>query len=161
MSVYTGVSYREDDVSIGAPDVAAVRSGQESGNWDLSWDPSTGQRLEAAMERAALCYFSIYYRDALVGQILLHDIDEAAGESLVVYHIFEARYRRMGIGTKALLLLQGFVIEETSLTRLIAITSVDNAASRRIAEKCGFIHAGAPREDPTSVLMEWQVPGGG
>ena len=41
----------------------------------------------------------------------------------------------------------------------IVITSADNAASRRVAEKRGFRHDGAPREDPTGVLLRWEVPG--
>jgi len=153
-----GLLYRDDDVSIGAPDVVAVRRSQKASASGQAIDPSIERWLDAAVEREDILYFSIYHQGALVGQIFLHDIDEATGESLVGYHLFEARDRGKRIGTAALRLLQRFIVKETRLIRLIAIASADNAASRRIAEKCGFIHTGAPREDPTGFLMEWQVP---
>lgn len=157
MAIYTGTHYRDGNISIGPPDVTAIRRSQEAGIWDLSSDPTMGDWLDTAREQKNVHYFSIYCQDALVGQILLHDIDDSAGVSLVGYHIFDPRSRGLGIGTTALRLLQRFVIEETDLARLIAITSTENVASRRIAEKCGFIHAGAPREDPLGVLMEWRA----
>jgi hypothetical protein len=80
-------------------------------------------------------YFSIHADEELVGQIFLHDIDETAGEALVGYHLFDYQARGRGVGTKALQLLQRFVQTETTLKRLILITSADNAASRRAAER--------------------------
>ncbi len=158
VGLYTGMGYRDDDVSIGAPDVVSVRRRQKASASAPAVAPPIERWLDAAVEREDILYFSIYHVGALGGQIFLHDIDETAGASLVGYHLFEAGDRGKGIGTTALRLFQRFVVEETRLVRLIAITSADNAASRRIAEKCRFIHTWAPLEDPTGVLMEWQVP---
>ena len=67
--------------------------------------------------------------------------------------------RGRGTGTKMLTLLQRYVREETTLRRLVAITSDDNVASQRIALKCGFVHTGPPREDPVhGMCFEWRVP---
>jgi RimJ/RimL family protein N-acetyltransferase len=72
--------------------------------------------------------------------------------------VFDQGLRRRGVGTRALCLLRQFVVEGTELRRLAIITSSDNAASRRIAEKNGFLYVGPPREDPTGVKMIWDVP---
>jgi RimJ/RimL family protein N-acetyltransferase len=95
-----------------------------------------------------------------VGQIFLHDIEPRQGVSLVGYHLFEREMRGRGIGTRALRLLQRFVIETDELRALVLITSGDNVASRRAAEKAGFVHIGPPREDPTGVALRWDVPPG-
>ena len=93
-----------------------------------------------------------------MGQILLHDIDEIAKEALIAYHLFQLSYRSHGLGTTMLALLKQYVLVETDLRRLIIITSQDNIASQRIAQKCGFQYAGTPREDPLEgVLYEWKA----
>jgi RimJ/RimL family protein N-acetyltransferase len=40
---------------------------------------------------------------------------------------------------------------------LVVITSADNLASRRAAEKCGFVADGTPREDPTGIVLRWRA----
>jgi len=102
-------------------------------------------------------YFSVYEGTRLVGQIFLHDIDARTGEALTGYHLFEPQFRGRGIGTVALALLQRFVVASTSLTRLVIITSEDNYASRRIAEKCGFVFVGPARESPHWIVLHWDV----
>jgi RimJ/RimL family protein N-acetyltransferase len=150
MAFYTGSGYWQDGVSIGPPAVGPLRAGAagEFARWFFE-----------APERDDVCYFSIYIGQALVGQILLHDIDTSTGESLVGYHIFEPRQRGQGIGTKALTLLERFAAERTGLRRLVIITSRDNLASQALARKCGFVLTGVPREDPENGLVfEWTVP---
>jgi RimJ/RimL family protein N-acetyltransferase len=45
------------------------------------------------------------------------------------------------------------------LKKLVIITSRDNLASQRIAQKCGFQYVGASREDPVNdMVFEWYVP---
>jgi RimJ/RimL family protein N-acetyltransferase len=96
--------------------------------------------------------------DKYVGQIVLRDINWHSGEAEVGYILFEPGLRRRGIGTKALALLQTFVVECTRLTRLITVTSSDNRASQWIAQKCGFMHTGSLRDDPTRLVFQWNVP---
>jgi len=150
MALYTGPSYWQEGVSIGPPAIGPLRAGAAGGfaRWFLE-----------APERDDVCYFSIYVGRALVGQILLHDIDATTGESLVGYHVFEPRQRGRGTGTKALTLLERFAAERTRLRRLVIITSRDNLASQALARKCGFVLTGTPREDPENGLVfEWTIP---
>lgn len=113
---------------------------------------------KAAEERDDVVLFEIAVDGEPAGQIFLHDIDEQRGESLVGYHLL-AEHRRRGVGTEALGLLVDHVREETSLETLVIITSGDNMASRRIAEKAGFWLVGPPREDPTGLCFKLSVRG--
>lgn len=153
MVLHTGHIYTEDSVSLRPPHPQSIRRAAKSS--DVAENINIW--LPAALERDDIYYFSIYDADQLVGQIFLHDIDWGSGESLVGYHLFQPRYRGKGIGTKALNLLKEFVTEWERLRELIVITSNDNLASQRIAQKCGFLHTGAPREDPNGLLFRWQI----
>ena len=114
--------------------------------------------VDRASADSSMLYFGIFRDEALVGQIFLHDLDELQGEALIGYHLFSAAHRGNGTGTTALRLLQRHLVEHLLLKRVIVITSPDNLASQRLARRCDFTHAGAPREDPTGLLYEWQVP---
>ena len=154
MTLYSGTSYHLDDVSIGPPDLQAIGRAPR----DADAAESVERWLARAQRRDDICYFAAYEGAALVGQIFLHDIDTERAEALVGYHLFERRFRGRGIGTKMLALLQRYVREETTLRRLVAITSDDNVASQRIALKRGFVHIGPPREEPVhGMCFEWTV----
>ncbi len=102
---------------------------------------------------------SIYSGDLPVGQIVLHDIDAAAGSAFVAYHLFHRDRRGHGIGTQALRLVQGYVANETAVRRLYIGTVRTNVASQRLAMKCGFVPVGTMREEPINGLMfRWDVP---
>jgi ribosomal-protein-serine acetyltransferase len=155
MPFHIGQPFLNGDISIGAVDLKAVR--QIAKVSDVA--ASIQHWLDSAGESGTIYYFSIYRRATLVGAILLHNIDPGSKAALVAYHLFDRAHRRSGIGTVALSLLQQFVVANTNLERLIIITSRDNLASQRIAQKCGFVHAGAPREDPENgMLFQWDVP---
>jgi len=82
---------------------------------------------------------------------------------LVAYHIFDAQHRGRGVGTKALSLLQQYTASCTDLSRLYIITSQDNPASQRIAQKYGFslTAEGNAKYGPNpAYLLEfvWDVP---
>jgi RimJ/RimL family protein N-acetyltransferase len=111
---------------------------------------------KAAEERDDVVLLEIAVDGKPVGQIFLHDIDEQRGESLVGYHLL-AEHRRRGIGTEALRLLIDYAREETSLETLVIITSGDNDASRRVAERAGFTLVGPPREDPDGLCFKLQM----
>ncbi len=113
--------------------------------------------LPAAVTGNDMRYFSVYEGTQLVGQVYLHDIDWQSGEALIGYDLFEPRFRGRGIGTHALTLLQQYAAASTSLTSLIIITVEDNHASRRIAEKCGFVPTGAARENLRWIVWRWDV----
>ena len=154
MPFHKGKFYTDGYVGIGAPDMEAIRRTAKAPDVVAS----VQHWLDSAAKSEDLYYFSIYWRDTLVGAIFLHDIDRESKTSLVGYHLLDRAHRGRGIGTTALSLLQRFVVESTDLVRLIIITSRDNLASQRVAQKCGFAHAGAPREDPEhGVLFQWDI----
>jgi RimJ/RimL family protein N-acetyltransferase len=155
MAFYTGPSYSQDQVSIGSPDLNLLQS--------VSIAEDVKHPVEywvsEAPGREDILYFSIFLGQELIGQILLHDLDAEMGESLVAYHLFRTQMRGHGYGTKALYLLQSYVLSHTSLKKLVIITSRDNLASQRIALKCGFQYVGTSREDPVNdMVFEWHVP---
>jgi RimJ/RimL family protein N-acetyltransferase len=146
------LGYEDSEVRIASPDADAVRVAPKG---DVADEVEFW--LSRGLVDSTVQYFSIYERDRLVGQIFLHDVDAESGDAPVGYHLFEPIFRGRGIGTRALGLLQKYVIEQTPLQRLVVITSADNVAARRIAEKCGFTSSGAPREDPAGgVLLAWR-----
>jgi RimJ/RimL family protein N-acetyltransferase len=116
--------------------------------------------VDRAASDSLMLYFGIFRDQALIGQIFLHDHDEQQREALVGYHVFSAAHRGSGTGTAALRLLQGYVVEQLPLKRIIVITSTDNRASQHLAVRCGFALAGAPTEDPDGLLYERMVPQG-
>jgi RimJ/RimL family protein N-acetyltransferase len=151
MAIYTGKNYATMDVHIGAPDVDAWH--QRPIADDVIG--SVRHWFNAALARDDVLYFGVFWSGQPVGQILLHDMH--AQTSLVAYHLFSPADRGRGVGTHALRLLQD-VVTTTTLRQLIIITSRDNTASQRIAQKCGFVLAGAPREDPVhGIRFVWNA----
>ena len=155
MTFYTGEVYRHENVRIGPPGADVIRQVSKASD---AQDEVRHWSAEA-QAREDILYFSIFRDQRTVGQILLHDIDDDTGESLVGYHLFEAHDRGQGIGTQALQLLQTYVMTQTALKKLVIITSRGNLASQGIAQKCGFSYVGASREDPINgVVFVWVPP---
>ena len=155
MSLYQGPSFTDGKVSLGAVDLDELRAAVS--------DPDVAGEKERwsreAVTRADIVYFSVRRGSDLVGQFFLHDIDEQHEEALLGYHLYESRLRALGIGTSALRLVQRYVVEQTALKRIVAITGRDNLPSRRMCARCGFVEIGRSREDPEkSVALQWQVP---
>jgi RimJ/RimL family protein N-acetyltransferase len=138
-------------VRIEAPRVTDVRAATR--------DPdatSARDYLGESITGSTVRYFSVLADDELVGEIFLHDIGSGRLDSaLVGYVLFESKFRGQGIGSQALALLVKRVLRESSLNELVVITDASNTASRRIAEKNGFVPVGAPREDPTGICLIW------
>ena len=61
------------------------------------------------------------------------------------YGIHEA-YRNLGYATEAVETILGWAFDQPGVTSVAAETEKDNAASRRVLEKCGFAPAGEGRE---------------
>jgi ribosomal-protein-serine acetyltransferase len=151
--LHAGSSYEGGNISILAPVPARILAAHHAE--DVA--DAVQEWLQRAQTEDSTYYFSIESGGNLVGQVVLHDIDETAGEALVGYHLFQPEWRGKGIGSTALRLLQHFVAAETDLRTLILITSGDNVASCRAAEKAGFRYVGRPREDPSGVLLTWHT----
>jgi RimJ/RimL family protein N-acetyltransferase len=157
MTFHAGQAYRDGAISIGAPDVDLIR------HTPIAEDVAgtVAHYLATAPHEPDIYYFCIFEDQTPVGQMLLHDINWETGESLIGYCLFEPDHRGRGIGTKALRLLQQYVVEQTDLTRLVIITSSDNVASQTIARKCGFQFIGGAWEDPEKLMVfEWKMRDG-
>lgn len=63
------------------------------------------------------------------------------GEPLVGYWVGKPYWNR-GICTEALLLMIDYIRKETNYTSIISSHFVDNPASGRVLEKCGFVPTG-------------------
>src|SRR5687767_12229248 len=148
MTLHAGPAYEQGQVTIGPPEPTVLQMAARSS--DLESEVNRWTRVGEEQDDAY--HFAVYRGHDLVGQIFLHDIDWRVGSALVGYHLFE-KFRGQGIGTIALRLLQSFVVDKTPLSRLVVITTAQNFASRRIAEKCGFVFVGPHREDPTGVCL--------
>ncbi len=158
MTIHVGERYNFEGVYIGFTNVDLIKRA------NVAADVAAEVRhwSAEALVRNNIYYFSVFtdQTNAPIGQIFLHDMDNAAQESLVGYHLFAPHWRGHGIGAKALRLLQQFVVSETPLKKLVIITSRDNIASQTIAQKCGFTYAGTPWEDPVhGVVFAWNVQG--
>ena len=98
----------------------------------------------------------------VLGHIGLNLINHALSNARVGYWVLpEARGR--GVATRAVRLLADWAREELGLTKIEVLPHKDNAPSRRVAEKAGFVDTGAligsPRadvEDPISAVYVWR-----
>jgi RimJ/RimL family protein N-acetyltransferase len=61
------------------------------------------------------------------------------------YLIFSTEHRGKGATTEAVNLMVRYLFETKRMNRIRLIIHPDNAASRRVAEKCGFRHEGTAR----------------
>jgi RimJ/RimL family protein N-acetyltransferase len=61
------------------------------------------------------------------------------------YQIYEKEQRGKGVMTEAVDLMVRYLFESKRMNRIRLVIHPDNAASRRLAEKCGFQHEGAAR----------------
>ncbi len=150
MALYAGPPVESDSVALVKPDAGEVSAALATADID------EGQKgwFEQAQSLEDLLYFSVALGTKLVGQIFLHDMDPDQHEAMVGYHIFDAEERGGGYGAAALDALCHHALHELGLHRLVIITSLDNSASKRIAEKCDFRSIGPAREGPDLIVYE-------
>lgn len=61
------------------------------------------------------------------------------------YQVYVSESRGKGLATEAVNLMVRYLFESKRMNRIRLVIHPDNAASRRIAEKCGFQHEGTAR----------------
>lgn len=86
----------------------------------------------------------VQYGEESVGIVSVLRPAYRQGHAEISYHLSEAHHRK-GIGSAAVTQLIDFVFEQTDLTRLFALISVRNVASRGLVDKLGFVHEGTLR----------------
>ena len=150
MALYTGLLLEWDSIALVKPNAEDVSAALTTADIDESqkgW-------FERAQSQEDLLYFSVALGAKLIGQMFFHDIDPDHYEAMVGYHIFDAERQGRGYGTAALDALCHYAFQELGLGRIFMITSLENKASRRIAEKCDFRSIGPAREGPDLIVYE-------
>jgi RimJ/RimL family protein N-acetyltransferase len=79
-----------------------------------------------------------------LGLALAPEIDAESGEVELGYIVARSA-RGRGVGAAALGLLTTWALEELGAQRITLIIDVGNAASKRIAERCGYVREGVMR----------------
>jgi [ribosomal protein S5]-alanine N-acetyltransferase len=81
----------------------------------------------------------------LLGHIEFFKTVNYLDEYELSYQVYAPDQRRKGVATEAVQLLVRYLFESKRVNRLRLVIHPDNAASRRLAEKCGFRHEGTAR----------------
>ena len=83
--------------------------------------------------------------DTLLGEIQFFRTVDHLDELEIGYRLYSPEYGGRGIMTEALTLLTAFLFDQKRFNRIRLNIHRDNAASLRIAEKCGYQHEGTMR----------------
>lgn len=62
------------------------------------------------------------------------------------YHLFSREYWGMGYTSRAVRLVVDYLFVNRPINRIMLTTQQENIASRKVAEKCGFVPEGVSRE---------------
>lgn len=81
----------------------------------------------------------------ILGQVEFFRTVNYLDEIELAYHIYDPDRRGKGLATEAVLLFVNYLFENKRFNRIRLVIHPDNAASRRVAEKCGFLHEGTAR----------------
>jgi RimJ/RimL family protein N-acetyltransferase len=92
-----------------------------------------GERLELAITEGGIA----------VGSVSLTDFEH--GNAMVRYWLLPGG-RGRGLATRAVRLLVGWAFSELRIGRVAAFIEVDNGASQRVLERCGFVREGLLRK---------------
>jgi RimJ/RimL family protein N-acetyltransferase len=123
-----------------------------------------GTVVPAASRDGTGVHLLAFEEGRLVGSFSVMEIDRERGHGEIGYWV-AAHARGRGIATRATRLLHHWATTELGLTTLEILPHRDNAASRRVAERCGYERTGelrpAPRtEDPAEpayMVYSWQA----
>lgn len=83
--------------------------------------------------------------DTIIGHIEFFKTVNYLDEYELSYQIYVPEYRGRGATSEAVRLLVRYLFESKRVNRIRLVIHPQNAASRRIAEKCGFKHEGTAR----------------
>ncbi|MBX3069112.1 MAG: GNAT family N-acetyltransferase [Thermomicrobiales bacterium] len=84
-------------------------------------------------------------QDMLLGQVEFFRTLNYLDELELGYRLFSPAYAGRGIATEAVTLMTAYLFDRTKFNRIRLIIHPENAASLRIAEKCGYRHEGTAR----------------
>lgn len=84
--------------------------------------------------------------DRIVGFVAWGTLNGSVPDVEIAYGIFDRAMFGKGFATEAVDLLTGYLFDTYRMNRLFAYIHVDNAASHRVVEKCGFTKEATARE---------------
>lgn len=94
-------------------------------------------------ERGALLI--VDHDDNILGEITFRNLPHRHALD-IGYIIFDIKHRNRGIATEALQLFTQYLFETRHIYRLELSIVVGNEASKKVAQKCGFIYEGISRK---------------
>jgi RimJ/RimL family protein N-acetyltransferase len=83
--------------------------------------------------------------DQILGHIEFFKTVNYLDEFELSYQIYDAEQRGKGVMTEAVIMMVKYLFETKQMNRIRLVIHPDNAASQRLAEKCGFTHEGTAR----------------
>ena len=83
--------------------------------------------------------------DEVLGHIEFYRTVGYLDELELSYQLYAREHDRRGITTDAVRLLTGYLFDSKKFNRIRLMIHPDNAASRRVAEICGYLHEGTAR----------------
>jgi len=116
---------------------------------ELSIVERARDHLCCAVERASkgeVFEWHLFVEDALCGAIRIKDIDRSDRKAKIGYFI-DHRFAGKGIITSAVSSVLEFCFGHLCLNRIELRCAPENVASKRVAEKLGFLHEGVLREE--------------
>ena len=102
-------------------------------------------QLEQQRHAGQLLEWALYFEDGLCGSLRLNYIDAAIGKAGVGYFL-DADLQGRGLMTRALRGLLAHAFTRLGFNRIELCHAIDNVASRRVAERAGFIYEGTLRQ---------------
>ena len=112
------------------------------------YDPEWVERIIAKQESRGNVVFAILRGGAVVGEIMLKDIDRGTRVCALSVHLQNDAVKNRGIGTRAERLALHYAFGELGMETVLADAARKNARSQRVLEKVGFRRMG---EDDTFV----------
>lgn len=83
--------------------------------------------------------------DEIIGHVEFFQTVAYLDELELSYHIYTEEHRGRGVATEAVSLLTGYLFDRMKHNRIRLIIHPDNAASKRVAEKCRYQYEGLAR----------------
>ena len=83
--------------------------------------------------------------DSILGHIEFFKTVNYLDEYELSYQVYDAGQRGKGVATQAVNVLVRYLFETKRVNRIRLVIAPGNAASRRLAAKCGFQHEGTAR----------------
>jgi RimJ/RimL family protein N-acetyltransferase len=118
------------------------------------WQPNTEadalrhlEESERARQRGERISFAVVEAgdlDVLLGGASLNDMHQVSRQAAIGYWL-APQARGRGVATHAVRLIAEWAFADLDLARLELMCGPDNAASQRVAERCGFIREGVLR----------------